>query len=398
MEESSLKSLVLRLVEFKFLDKQVFVMGVRWVKRDLVKPPIMQVQWRSTGYLIIFLLRFVARIIMRESKVSGSLEAKGWPLFVGAYIVSKAAINAYTRIVATKLPNVKINCICPGKGYPSSKVDNAGKVEQNRQNNDAFTAAKTAGWFAVITGSKKGLGFEIVRQLASHGITVVLTTRDEKKGTHFTSSKSHVNLLWMLSFISLMWQIHLVFPCLLNSSRLGLEGLISWQIMQEKSEPEQIVILGKLLLHKLLQGHQLGLNNIGWYEFLSLETVDEVLYKFLKDVKEGLLETEGRPSVLSAYTLSKTAMSAFTRILAKNYTEIMINCVAWALLRPKSISIMGFYLSKKAQRVQCGWLCCPRQDNQDPAKCVTFLGSYIITLDVSNKKLCRKHALMGNEA
>lgn len=36
--------------------------------------------------------------------------------------------------------------------------------------------------YAVVTGSNKGIGFETVRQLASKGITVVLTARDEKKG------------------------------------------------------------------------------------------------------------------------------------------------------------------------------------------------------------------------
>ncbi|KAL3517131.1 hypothetical protein ACH5RR_024033, partial [Cinchona calisaya] len=38
-------------------------------------------------------------------------EAKGWPM---AYKVSKAAMNAYTRILAKKFPDFKVNCACPG--------------------------------------------------------------------------------------------------------------------------------------------------------------------------------------------------------------------------------------------------------------------------------------------
>eukprot|EP00257_Ricinus_communis_P028443 XP_025015857.1 (+)-neomenthol dehydrogenase-like [Ricinus communis] len=36
--------------------------------------------------------------------------------------------------------------------------------------------------YAVVTGANKGIGFEICRQLASNGIIVVLTSRDENRG------------------------------------------------------------------------------------------------------------------------------------------------------------------------------------------------------------------------
>ncbi|GLT60683.1 hypothetical protein SLA2020_334390 [Shorea laevis] len=36
--------------------------------------------------------------------------------------------------------------------------------------------------YAVVTGANKGIGLEICKQLASQGVTVVLTSRDEKKG------------------------------------------------------------------------------------------------------------------------------------------------------------------------------------------------------------------------
>ncbi|WKA06045.1 hypothetical protein VitviT2T_023971 [Vitis vinifera] len=62
-------------------------------------------------------------------------------------------------------------------------------------------------------------------------------------------------------------------------------------------------------------------------ENLTEERVDEVLNQFLKDFKEGLLEAKSWPSNLSAYTVSKAALNAYTRILARKYPTLCINCV-----------------------------------------------------------------------
>lgn len=40
--------------------------------------------------------------------------ANGWPIIISAYKVSKAAFNAYTRLVARKFPQMLINCVHPG--------------------------------------------------------------------------------------------------------------------------------------------------------------------------------------------------------------------------------------------------------------------------------------------
>ncbi|KAF5733020.1 (+)-neomenthol dehydrogenase [Tripterygium wilfordii] len=50
----------------------------------------------------------------RKDFKEGSLESKGWPTFTAAYKMSKAALNAYTRIAAKKYESFCINCVCPG--------------------------------------------------------------------------------------------------------------------------------------------------------------------------------------------------------------------------------------------------------------------------------------------
>ncbi|XP_048333841.1 (-)-isopiperitenone reductase-like isoform X2 [Ziziphus jujuba] len=50
---------------------------------------------------------------MKDFK-EGRLEAKGWPTNVSAYKLSKASMNAYTRILAKRFPNFRVNSIHPG--------------------------------------------------------------------------------------------------------------------------------------------------------------------------------------------------------------------------------------------------------------------------------------------
>ncbi|CAL9018136.1 unnamed protein product [Prunus brigantina] len=62
-------------------------------------------------------------------------------------------------------------------------------------------------------------------------------------------------------------------------------------------------------------------------EKLTEERIDDVLNEFLKDFKEDILDTKGWPTSLSAYILSKAAVNAFTRMMARKYPNICINSV-----------------------------------------------------------------------
>ncbi|KAL6903755.1 hypothetical protein ACP4OV_004569 [Aristida adscensionis] len=45
---------------------------------------------------------------------AGAAEARGWPLVLSAYKVAKAAVNAYSRVLARRHPELRVNCVDPG--------------------------------------------------------------------------------------------------------------------------------------------------------------------------------------------------------------------------------------------------------------------------------------------
>ena len=49
-----------------------------------------------------------------EALRRGRLEEEGWPTMLPAYSVSKMAVNLYTRILARRLPEMRVNCVHPG--------------------------------------------------------------------------------------------------------------------------------------------------------------------------------------------------------------------------------------------------------------------------------------------
>ena len=65
-------------------------------------------------------------------------------------------------------------------------------------------------------------------------------------------------------------------------------------------------------------------------ETLTEERVEEVLNEFLDDFKDGTITTKCWPTQTgtTAYSVSKAAMNAYTRILAKKYPSFCVNCVA----------------------------------------------------------------------
>ncbi|KAL2927096.1 (+)-neomenthol dehydrogenase [Bienertia sinuspersici] len=244
---------------------------------------------------------------------------------------------------------------------------------------------------AVVTGANKGIGFEIVRQLAAAKVTVILTARDEGRGVEATSKVHNFGLsnvvfhqLDVTDINSITFLVHFVeakfgtLDILVNNAgntgvEVDEEGLralnidaATWisgkaaNLLQgvmrttyEKAEEcfntnyygtkrvtEALLPLLKLSTIGARIVNISSLRGELWrkpndeirteftdIESLTEEKIHDLLQKFLHDVKQCMLTMNGWPLMLPAYGISKTALNAYTRLLARKYPDMYINCV-----------------------------------------------------------------------
>ncbi|XP_020209024.1 (+)-neomenthol dehydrogenase isoform X2 [Cajanus cajan] len=238
--------------------------------------------------------------------------------------------------------------------------------------------------YAVVTGANKGIGLEIVRQLASAGIKVVLTARNEERGlqalqTLQASGLSHLVLFHQLdvadatSAASLAHFIKSKFgklDILAISEDDGRKGIT--QTYELAKECLQINYYGaKITIESLMPLLQLSdsprIVNVSSFmgqlesftkgswargvfsdvDNLSEEKVDEILKEFLRDFQEGSFESKGWPRYPSAYIVSKAAMNAYTRILAKKYPSFCINSVCPGYVKTQLTANTGFLTAEE---------------------------------------------------
>ncbi|KAL3649541.1 hypothetical protein CASFOL_005944 [Castilleja foliolosa] len=227
--------------------------------------------------------------------------------------------------------------------------------------------------YAVVTGANKGIGLEICRQLASQGVSVVLTARNERRGFEAVEKLKKSGLSDNVMFHQLdVTDLSSVdslaaflkskigkLDILVNNA--GVNGVRDSEIGGSKNKSDydlaveclQINYYGlKRTTEGLLPLLQLSdsprivnisstmksvgsnkrakdiFNDIG---NLSEEKIDQVLNEYLKDFKEGSLSAKGWPSYWGAYCVSKAAVTAYTRLLAKRHPKMLINsvCPGW---------------------------------------------------------------------
>ncbi|KAM2624874.1 hypothetical protein TB1_031812 [Malus domestica] len=240
--------------------------------------------------------------------------------------------------------------------------------------------------YAVVTGANKGVGFGTVKQLASNGIMVVLTARDEKRGLealeklkefgvsdrvvfHQLDVTNSADIASLADFVKTQFgkldilvnnagiNGSIVNPESFRSAVIGKKpDEINWseismtpnyELAEEclktnyygsKSVTEALLPLLQLSDSPRIINVSSGAAKLmnfpnGWAkevlsdaESLTEERIDAVLSEFLEDYKQGLLETKSWPLIFPAYKVSKAALNAYTRTLAKKYPKFCINC------------------------------------------------------------------------
>ncbi|XP_037481707.1 salutaridine reductase-like [Triticum dicoccoides] len=244
---------------------------------------------------------------------------------------------------------------------------------------------------AVVTGGNKGIGLEVCRQLASKGVVVVLTARDETRGNE-AARRLHASGLSDVVYHKLdvsdpSSAARLADFVKNKFGKLDLlinnAGVIGATAEIDTTAPLQDVLVGRnaterlqwLLEHStetydeaeeclrinyfgtkyvteallpLLQASSGGRlvnvsSNYGLLRYfsgedlkqelnienLTIERLDEMSRLFLNGYKNGLLKSQGWPadSEYLAYKVSKALINGYTRIMAKNFPALRANSV-----------------------------------------------------------------------
>jgi NAD(P)-dependent dehydrogenase (short-subunit alcohol dehydrogenase family) len=184
---------------------------------------------------------------------------------------------------------------------------------------------------ALVSGGNRGIGYEICRELAQHGLTVVLTARDAAKGKAAAKGLSDEGLTVdfqrldvtscrsIRSCVTAVAERHGRVDVLVNNAGVMLDPRGS-RFLDTKLETYRDTLEANL--------------------FGPLQLAQAVVplmkanrYGRIVSLSSGLGQLSGMGTGTPAYRISKTALNALTRILAADFREnnILVNstCPGW---------------------------------------------------------------------
>ncbi|GMQ09457.1 hypothetical protein CsSME_00052833 [Camellia sinensis var. sinensis] len=230
----------------------------------------------------------------------------------------------------------------------------------------------SADTIAMVTGANRGIGFEIAHQLALHGLTVILTSRDAAVGEEAAKVLQegglnvHVHQLDIVDpssiqvFTEWLQQNYGGLDILINNAGVnfnygsdnqlefaeqvittnyfGTKNIIKAMIplMRPNASGARIVNvssrLGRLNGKRNRIGDLTLRHQLEDVDSLSEELIDKTVNTFLEQVKDGSWTSGKWPQTCADYSMSKLAVNAYTRLMAKMLSDrpegqkIYINC------------------------------------------------------------------------
>ncbi|KAI7725629.1 hypothetical protein M8C21_000899 [Ambrosia artemisiifolia] len=93
------------------------------------------------------------------------------------------------------------------------------------------------------------------------------------------------------------------------------------------SKSPRIVNVSSVLGHLCFLPNEKLKEELVHIEKLTEERINEIIQLFLSDFKAGKLKENGWPLTYCAYKVSKFALNAYTRLLARKHKNMLVNCV-----------------------------------------------------------------------
>ncbi|KAJ3696822.1 hypothetical protein LUZ61_000527 [Rhynchospora tenuis] len=232
---------------------------------------------------------------------------------------------------------------------------------------------------AVVTGANKGIGFATVKKLAELGLTVILTARDPEKGEKAVELLRAQGIdVWfkrldvadmssITDFASWLHQMFGGLDILVNNAAVSFNDLNTNSVEHAETVIKTNFYGPKLLIEALMPlfrrssstsrilnlSSRLGLLNkvtnptirqrLLQEETLEEGKIDQIVTQFLSQVKDGTWQEHGWPTVWTDYSVSKLALNAYSRVLARRLegNGVSVNCFCPGFTRTDMTSGWG---------------------------------------------------------
>ncbi|KAM3304209.1 (+)-neomenthol dehydrogenase [Capsicum chacoense] len=249
---------------------------------------------------------------------------------------------------------------------------------------------KTRWWsketVAIVTGANKGIGFAIVKRMAELGLTVILTARNNARGMEAVESLNKLGLhvyyhqldvsdaSSIKAFNSWFANNFSALDILVNNAAVsfndihensvehaeavictnfyGPKRLIEelWPTFRCSSTLTRILnISSRLGLLGKLRNEELR-NMLLDEENLSEKQIEGLVNLFIDNVKNGTWKSKGWPKLWTDYAVSKLALNAYSKVLARNYKGkgISVNCYCPGFTQTSMTGGKGKYTAQVA--------------------------------------------------